>query len=112
MQLREIFVDASSINRKYKAAGSETEQTYTNAEYRALLNQKAQQKFKETIIKETFTGDINVSFGVWQFNRDYFIGDIVTIQDNKINKYINTRITEATEVQDENGYAVDVVFGE
>ena len=112
LQLREIFVDASSINRKYKTAGSEEEQTYTNAEYRALLNQKAQQKFKETIIKETFTGDINVSFGVWQFNRDYFLGDIVTVQDNKINKYINTRITEATEVQDENGYTVDVVFGE
>ena len=112
LQLREIFVDASSINRKYKTAGSDTEQTYTNAEYRALLNQKAQQKFKETVVKETFTGDINVSFGVWQFNRDYFLGDIVTVQDNKINKYINTRITEATEVQDENGYSVDVVFGE
>ena len=112
LQLREVFVDASSINRKYKPAGSETEQTYTKAEYRALLNQKGQEQLKQTIILETFTGDINVSFGVWQFNRDYFLGDIVTVQDNKINKYINTRITEATEVQDENGYTVDIVFGE
>lgn len=110
LQLREIFVDASSVNRKYKNEGSDEEQTYTNAEYRALLNQKGQEKLKETIILETFTGDINVSFGIWQFNRDYFLGDIVTVQDNKINKYINTRIIEATEVQDENGYTVDVVF--
>jgi hypothetical protein len=112
LQLREIFVDASSVNRKYKVEGETEERTYTNAEYREMLNQKAQEKFKETIIKETFTGDINVSFGIWQYNRDYFLGDIVTVQDNKINKYINSRIIEATEVQDENGYSVDVVFGE
>ena len=110
LQLRELFVDASSVNRKYKTAGSETEQTYTNAQYRSMLNQKAQEKLKETIIAENFSGDINVSFGVWQYNRDYFLGDIVTVQDNKIDKYINTRIIEATEVQDENGYKVDVVF--
>ena len=111
LQLREIFIDAATINRTYKDDNDE-DQTYTNAEYREMLNQEAQKKFKETIIIEAFSGDINVSFGVWQYGRDYFLGDIVTVQDNYINKYINTRITEVTEVQDENGYSVDVVFGE
>ena len=112
LQLREIFVDASSINRTYKEDGSDEEHTYTDAEYTEMLNQQGLNTLNKHIITEAFTGDINVSFGLWQYGRDFFLGDIVTIQDNMINKYINARITEATEVQDENGYSVDVVFGE
>ncbi|MBR3321952.1 MAG: hypothetical protein IKG04_08640, partial [Exiguobacterium sp.] len=47
----------------------------------------------------------------YKYGVDYGLGDIITVQDNYIGKYINTRITEATEVQDENGYRIDVVFG-
>lgn len=109
LQLREIFVDASSINKTYKD-DNDQEQTYTTAEYTALLKQQGQQALLQQIIEQKFNGDINVNFGVWQLDRDYFIGDIITIQDNLLGIYINTRITETTEVQDENGYSVDVVF--
>ena len=112
LQLREIFLDASSINRTYRNEGDTQDQTYTNAEYRAMLNQQGNITLKEQIAEETFSGDVNVTFGRWILYRDYFLGDIVTVQDNKINKYIDTRIVEIIEVQDENGYKVDVVFGE
>lgn len=111
LQLREIFVDASSINKTYKD-DNDQEQTYTTAEYTALLKQQGQQALLQQIIEQKFNGDINVNFGVWQLDRDYFIGDTITIQDNLLGIYINTRITETTEVQDENGYSVDVVFGQ
>lgn len=92
--------------------GTDGTYSYTTAKYTSILNQQGQQELKDQIVNETFEGNINVSYGVWQYGRDFFLGDIVTVQDNKINKYINTRIIEATEVQDENGYSVDVVFGE
>lgn len=111
LQLREIFVDASSINRTYED-DNEEEQTYTDAEYTKMLNQEGKAALQEHIVQETFTGEINASFGTWKYGQDYFLGDIVTVQDNLINKYIDSRITEVTEVQDENGYTVDVVFGE
>lgn len=111
LELREIFVDASSINQTYKDDNDE-EQTYTTAEYTALLSQQGKQALLSHIINQKFSGDINVSFGSWILNNDYFIGDIVTIQDNLLGIYINQRITETTEVQDDNGYSVDVVFGE
>lgn len=111
LQLREIFLDASSVNKTYKD-NNDQEQEYTSAEYTALLNQQGKAKLNEQTVIEEFNGEINVSFGTYQFNRDYFIGDIVTVQDNKINKYVSDRITESTEVQDENGYSVDIVFGE
>ena len=112
LQLREMFVNASSINRTYNESEESEERQYTNAEYRAMLNQEGQRKLKTQIIQETFDGDVNVTFGNNIYGEDYFLGDIVTVQDNYIQKYINTRITEVTEVQDENGYAVNVVFGE
>lgn len=111
LQLREIYVDASSINKTYKDA-SDQEQTYTDAEYTEMLNQEGKEVLQAHIVKETFTGEINATFGTWKYGQDYFLGDIVTVQDNMIDKYINSRITEATEVQDDNGYTVDVVFGE
>jgi hypothetical protein len=111
LQLREIFVDASSINQTYKDENDQ-EQTYTTAEYISLLNQQGRQALLKQIIEQKFNGDINVKFGVWQLDRDYFIGDTITIQDNLLGIYINTRITETTEVQDEKGYSVDVVFGQ
>lgn len=111
LQLREIFVDGSSINKTYTDDDDE-EQTYTDAEYTAMLNQVGKSALQEHIVKETFTGEINATFGVWKYGQDYFLGDIVTVQDNLIGKYVNSRITEVTEVQDENGYTVDVVFGE
>ena len=110
LNLREIFVDASSINKKY-TDDNDNEQTYTDAQYKKMLKQQGRQVLAQHIIDETFDGEINVTFGMWQLNRDYFLGDIVTIQDNLLNVYSNQRITETTEVQDQNGYAVAVVFG-
>lgn len=111
LQLREMFVDGSSINKTYTDDNDE-EQTYTDAEYTEMLNQAGKEALQPHIVKETFTGEINATFGVWKYGQDYFLGDIVTVQDNLIGKYVNSRITEVTEVQDENGYSVDVVFGE
>lgn len=111
LALREIFVNASSLNKKYKDQ-NEQEHTYSDAQYASMLKQQGAKTLMQQRAEEQFKGDINVSFGMWQLDRDYFIGDIVTIQDNLLNAYINQRITETTEVQDDNGYSVDVVFGQ
>jgi hypothetical protein len=92
--------------------GTDGDYEFVDTIYARLLNQQGKLKLREQIVTEEFDGEINVSFGTYQFNRDYFLGDTVTIQDNRINQYINKRITEATEVQDENGYSVSIVFGE
>lgn len=135
LQLREMFVNASSINRKYQETYAENdaltvvntltnvkydksniiltaEKEYTDAQYAALLNQQGQIELGKHIVTETFSGDINPTAGQWVYGEDYFLGDIVTVQDNTISKYVDTRITEVTEVQDDNGYQISIVFGE
>jgi len=105
---REIFIDASGISQKYEDDNNE-EQTYTDAEYKAMLDSRGKMELAQMIQIDAFSGTIS-NFGNWILNRDFSIGDIVTIQNNQIGIYANVRITETTEIQDENGYAVSINF--
>ena len=105
---REIFVDASNISQKYEE--DDEEKTYTDEQYKAMLDSRGKLKLAQMIQVESFSGTINTAFGSWVLNRDYEIGDIVTIQNNKIGIYANVRITDTTEVQDENGYTVSLNY--
>lgn len=106
---REIFVDASNIQKKYKDNNNE-EQEYSDAEYKKMLDSRGKLKLAQMIQVESFSGTIITSFGNWLLNRDYSLGDIVTIQNNHIGIYANVRITETTEVQDDNGYSVSLNY--
>jgi hypothetical protein len=109
LQRREIWVDASSISKTYKDT-DETEKTYTDAEYKTMLDAQGKQELTPLVATESFNGTIDITNGNWVYNRDFSLGDIVTVQDNNIGVYVNVRIREATEVQDENGYSVEVNY--
>lgn len=109
LQRREIFIDASSINKKYKD-DSDVEQTYTDAEYITMLEAKGKQDTAALVKTETFDGVLDATNGNYVYGRDFALGDIVTVQNNKIGVYINVRIREALEYQNENGYAVEVKY--
>lgn len=109
LQLREMWLNSSSINKTYMD-DNQTEHSYTDAEYKTMLDQSGKKELAALPPIEEFTGVINPFAGNFIFGRDFFLGDIVTVQDNNINKYASVRITEATEVQDENGYTVEIVY--
>lgn len=109
LQRREVFVNASSINKTYKDENDE-EQTYTDAEYKAMLNTQGRQDLETYKTLETFAGTIDIINGNYAYNRDFSLGDIVTVQDNAIGVYVNVRIREITEIQDENGYTIEAVY--
>lgn len=106
LQRREMWVDAASLNRTYKDE-SDTEQTYSDSEYMAMLNAAGTQRLNANKAAETFDGAIDIQNSQWQYNRDFALGDIVTTQDDDIGKYVNVRLREVLEVQDENGYSVE-----
>ena len=108
---REVFVDASSQSKTYKEEGAEEETPYTDAEYSDLLKAHGQQNIAQLQIVETFEGDVDVQNSDKVFGKDFWIGDIITIQDTQLSAYINTRILTATEVQDTNGYKLAISYG-
>ena len=106
LQRRELWVDASSINRTYNDDNDE-EQTYSDDEYRAMLNAAGKQQLDASPATETFDGAVDIQNSRWQYNRDFALGDIVTTQDDDIGKFVNVRLREVLEVQDENGYSIE-----
>lgn len=107
---RETFVDASSLSKTYKDE-NDVEQTLTDAEYTQQLKSLGRQTLAGLTIIETFDGSIDLTNGSFKYGTDYSLGDIVTIQDIEIGLYINPRILEITEVQDENGYQIEAIYG-
>lgn len=61
-------------------------------------------------ITESFEGKLLDSLG-YQYGKDFFLGDIVTVQMKKWNgMYINARIVEVIESEDENGKTLTFTF--
>jgi len=106
LQRRETFVDAASINRTYKD-DSDVEQTYSDEDYRAMLDAQGKQSLNASVVVETFGGAIDIMNSQWRYNRDFALGDIVTQQNNEIGKFVNVRVLDILEAQDENGYAIE-----
>ena len=109
LQRREMWVDASSLNRTYKD-DSDEEKTYSDAEYSAMLNAAGKQSLAAHVTTEQFDSTLDIQHSMWQYNRDFALGDIVTTQNDDIGKYINVRLCEVLEVQDENGYAIEATI--
>ena len=102
---REVFVDALSINRKYDDSG-ETK-TYTDSQYTKMLQGQAQTELKERIVTEEFSGELaGGNYGI-----DFDIGDMVTVQDNRLGILADVRILQVDEIQDVSGYSVKINFG-
>ena len=107
---REIFINASTASKTYKDDQGD-EQTLTDDEYKAQLQTLGAQELAGDQIEQQFDGSINVNNGVYKYKENFDLGDLVTVQDNEIGIYINTRIIEVIETQDENGYNINVNYG-
>ena len=106
----ELYVDGSTISKTYNDDSGE-EQTYTELEYQNLLQQQGKSALTQTTKVITIGGDANVLSSGIEFRKDFYLGDIVTIEDKKIGIRERVRILEATEVQDNRGYTVEIVYG-
>ena len=65
------------------------------------------EEYQATHYSSCKTAEIDIQHSRWKYNRDFALGDIVTTQDDALGKYVNVRLREVLEVQDENGYSVE-----
>jgi len=102
----EVYVDAKDISQN---SDSEDEsERISDADYNLMLQERGYEKFTEHEIVESFEGTVE-PYVNYNFNEDYFLGDIVEIQNAYGNTY-KARITEFIETNDENGLTVIPTF--
>ena len=76
-----------------------------------LTNQMKEEGLENLVsFTETFEGTLLNTLG-YEYNVDFFLGDIITVQMKKWNGlYINARIVEVIESEDENGKTYTLTF--
>lgn len=107
---RELFVDDTTLTRKY-TDDSGNEQTYSEDQFQGMLTERGSLELSKNRTTETVDGQLNVTTSGVKFRKDFYLGDVVTIEDARIAVTARVRITEVTEVQDADGYTIDMVFG-
>lgn len=108
----EIVVE-SNLSTKYEDAnGVEQETTPNSALYQSWQKQEGNNKLAECVTVEEINGEIDLANSKYKFDEDFFIGDIVRIQDEYFNFFIDTKISKYTFKQDTNGYGEEAQYGE
>lgn len=106
---RELFVDARDISSELEEVDSNGEhKTMSVAEYNGLLIQRGKENLAECPETITFEGEVE-SIRQYVFNRDYFLGDMVTVK-NSCGVSRHTRVIEVIQSHDESGHLTIPAF--
>lgn len=92
----EMFVDARDLQSTYTDDNGQ-QKTLTESEYLQTLSQRGNEKLSENSVIENFECDLRVQGTQFEFNKDYFLGDIVTFVDTNLGIMIDARITAVEE---------------
>lgn len=107
----EIFTE-SNLSTKYEDAdGNELETTPDSALYQGWLEEEAKNKLTEHITIEEIKGEIDLANSLYEFDKDFFIGDTVGVQDEYFNFSLNTKILKYTFKQNADGYGEEAEYG-
>lgn len=99
---REAYVDGSSV--------SSNGEIITVEQYTELLKEYGQTQLDQTAFTQKFSGNIDPD-GLYKINQDYFLGDVVQIENEKGIKAA-PRIIEIIYAEDDNGSSVVPTFSE
>jgi Siphovirus ReqiPepy6 Gp37-like protein len=102
----ETFIDARDISEQ-----DEDQQALPEAEIIAKLQQRGQQKLSEFAQEFFLEGQI-LTNSPFEYEKDYDLGDIVTIQNREWGVTRDARITEIKEIYEPNAFQIEATFGE
>lgn len=104
---RELYVDARDLQ---SGDSEEPEENMTPEEYEQLLKDRGNEKLADCQMVEQFEATIRTVGSQYEYLTDYKIGDIVTVQDERIGISIDVRIVKVEQSFSDN-YDLLITFG-
>ncbi|MED4969750.1 siphovirus ReqiPepy6 Gp37-like family protein [Parageobacillus toebii] len=102
----ETFIDARDISEE-----DENQQALPEEQVIAKLRERGQQKLSEFAQEFFLEGQI-LTNSPFEYEKDYDLGDIVTIQNREWGITRDARITEIKEIYEPGGFQIEATFGE
>lgn len=87
----ELWIDARDIQSE-DAEGN----AISDDEYEGLINDRINEKAEEVTVIESYDSTIVQENKLYEYGKDYFLGDFVTVIDKELNITIDVQITEVT----------------
>ncbi len=115
--LRELWVDAKDVGRGYQVAVPDgsggytyTEKTYTEEEYKAVLQARGLEKLAEHL--RTLQVEATLGQGLMQYGRDYALGDILPLKLAGYGLRLSARIAAVRTVYESSGRTVTATLSD
>ena len=107
----EILVE-SNISTEYTPAtgGDPIKTEPTSALYKGWQEEEGKNKLAERTTIEEVSGEIDLQNSLFKFDEDFFLGDVVRVQDEYFDFFLDTRIEKATIKQDSSGYGEEIEY--
>lgn len=102
LNLKEMFVDARDL--------SSNNGELTDSQYSEKLRARGTEKISACTMTTAFQGDVDVTS--YAFHKEFDLGDIVLVQNEKWGVDMKPRIVEVLETFDATGYTINATFGE
>lgn len=83
----------------------------SQAEDISELKSMGEHKLNDFNIVETFEASV-IPYGSFTYQKDWDLGDTVTVMDRSWGVILNTRVTEVKEIYEINGFNLEVTFGD
>lgn len=107
----EIVINSNLSTKYVDESGAEKDTTPDSELYQGWQQAEGELRLAEHITIEDIKGEIDLVNSIYEFAKDFFVGDMVKIQDEYFNFFVNTRITKYTFKQDANGYGEEAEYG-
>lgn len=101
----EMYVDARDLQ-------SEVDGVVTPpATYEAQLLERGKENLKDHLAFETFSGTLDLNSPMFKLDKDFYLGDIISVYDEQFDTGVNARITEEKHTFNNDGEIIDLTFG-
>lgn len=104
-QRNELWIDARDIQSTDEEGNKITEE-----EYETLIKQRADEKFTDNAVEESYTATLTEANKQYTYGVDYVLGDLVTVIDDELGISIDVQITEVTKSIEGVREIVDIDF--
>lgn len=101
----ELWIDARDIQ-----STDEEGNEITEAEYETLIKQRADEKFTDNAIEESYTATLTEANKQYTYGVDYVLGDLVTVIDDELGISIDVQVTGVTKSTEGVREIVDIDF--
>lgn len=101
----ELWIDARDIQ-----STDEEGNEIAEAEYETLIKQRADEKFTDNAVEESYTATLTEANKQYTYGVDYILGDLVTVIDDELGISIDVQITGVTKSTEGVREIVDIDF--